>query len=1299
MSFRGRFRSQFGRASVGGSSGGGVSVPPTDPPNFPPTVSLDSPAPGAIFTSVPLTVTGSASDPDGTITQVRLYANDVLIATDTSAPYSFSWSPSNGTYDIKLVARNNDGIEAVSAIHTIQVAVPVNQVPTVTITDPTPGQTITVIPHTINVTATDPDGSVQYVLAYSEALQIGAADPLEPYQFPWSPANGTHTLTAAALDDDGEWGYSSNVVVTVAVPPPPAPNIGSVTVGSTSLVTGQLTTLSWANTGSAATLTTVDRDGNGSADYTLTNQLSQAISYPAAGTFTPTVTATNSSGSDSDVGPAIVVSLPPPFTTTFTLTNDGAFTTGTDWVSKPYAHQFKPGDIPNGQYPRFRIGGAGADIPYSYWNRANHADGSWRNAGFMFRIPTAIASLGTMTIEVSASSTPPGSTSRTLANIQTRDFKLRGTGKVGISALDWVSSVNQGIIDADDIYEFTDSGSGRGGGNVCRYWRIGQGFRNGSTEDEQIYARYYIFVIENSSGGLYGFRITPEWSNPFGNGFVTVTKPRWVVMERDFGFYDGASPVCMAPLKDPYTFTRKTPTPGVTYDRVEIDYTGETTNFAIGDTITGASSGATAIVWWMKDNGSTGTLVTSVPSGSGFTLGETITSGAKSAVIASSARPCVGFQPSIVPDSYKLDYITVSSTGTLPAGLATNTLYGCTHAANNFYLSPYGCWASHNNPELRVATTDAGTGVHTATPYPGIPRATKLYVLPTSGEELFVTGGGTGADVEVRIKHNKAYQRSTGVIPPYPDTAAGTAEQSVKPYQFGQMDSLLHEFDERQTGANRQIGYMHEEYVRDFFLQTKNTRRNTLVLACQFGVRRNFLVDRTSKKQNYIIPNAYAGLGLDFTNYDFGIGQVDATFGATGWKWSYGYAVVTPSHDEFHYTGDTFTNQHTDHHNNPPLYAALVSGRAEFLDMHIDDVCFNALWTTTTINGAQQRNFTLNSENIKGFMMWQAFQARDSAWALRGLLSAMILLPQSDPYYTYFSDLYHTFFETNFKFKAVVPAGLLATGNPYFYYNGTYQPVPTSTQYLGVYTVFSHLYIHGIIAWAHKAVPHARSQDAVDQLAKYLAYWKSISLGHMWSSVSVFWWNNWWIYKDGMYGKVPPADAPFGAVWRFPSTSWDATANTITIPFMNVHASGDTGRAVKGLTNGDRIMLMVAFNISSALPAGMAIGVTYYCKNVVQNNTNSFTCQLSTLPDLSDTVDITNTSSGTLYATGVFALGLDRPSMTDATVVSNAMQIMDMLIGVGATIPSDVITEMDNWKAALPTLYSGRLRFSSQRTW
>ncbi|MEU0877223.1 glycoside hydrolase family 48 protein [Lentzea sp. NPDC005914] len=116
-----------GSAQVGfNGSKGSANRPPTDfavngvactGPNQPPSVALTAPATGGTYTlpaTIPLAAT--AQDTDGTIAKVEFYAGDALIATDSSAPFSGSWTTAPaGDHRITARAYDNRGATTTSA--------------------------------------------------------------------------------------------------------------------------------------------------------------------------------------------------------------------------------------------------------------------------------------------------------------------------------------------------------------------------------------------------------------------------------------------------------------------------------------------------------------------------------------------------------------------------------------------------------------------------------------------------------------------------------------------------------------------------------------------------------------------------------------------------------------------------------------------------------------------------------------------------------------------------------------------------------------------------------------------------------------------------------------------------------------------------------------------------------------------------------------------------------------------------------------------------------------------------------
>jgi hypothetical protein len=85
--------------------------------NAPPTVSLTSPTAGASFTA-PATVpmTASAADSDGTVSQVTFLSGASTLGSDTSSPYSFSWTDvPAGSYTLTARATDDDGTVTTSS--------------------------------------------------------------------------------------------------------------------------------------------------------------------------------------------------------------------------------------------------------------------------------------------------------------------------------------------------------------------------------------------------------------------------------------------------------------------------------------------------------------------------------------------------------------------------------------------------------------------------------------------------------------------------------------------------------------------------------------------------------------------------------------------------------------------------------------------------------------------------------------------------------------------------------------------------------------------------------------------------------------------------------------------------------------------------------------------------------------------------------------------------------------------------------------------------------------------------------
>ncbi|WP_109434510.1 glycosyl hydrolase family 18 protein [Aquimarina sp. AU119] len=237
-----------------------------------PTVSITSPQAGDTFTvGANVSISVNASDSDGTITKVAFYNGTTLLGEKTTTPYTYSWNNvSEGNYTIMVKTYDNENGEGSSSVAitvsdtggscTSPAYVP-EQVytggdmvsyqgneyrakwwtqnndpvtnrenvweligpcsgggssPQVSITSPTSGTNFTVGNSiTINVNASDSDGSVSKVEFYNGTTKLGE-DVTSPYSYTWNNATiGSFSLTAKATDNENKQSTSSVVSITV----------------------------------------------------------------------------------------------------------------------------------------------------------------------------------------------------------------------------------------------------------------------------------------------------------------------------------------------------------------------------------------------------------------------------------------------------------------------------------------------------------------------------------------------------------------------------------------------------------------------------------------------------------------------------------------------------------------------------------------------------------------------------------------------------------------------------------------------------------------------------------------------------------------------------------------------------------------------------------------------------------------------------------------------------------------------------------------------------------------------------
>jgi photosystem II stability/assembly factor-like uncharacterized protein len=91
--------------------------------NAPPTVRLTAPTNGQTFANpAQIALAATASDADGRVTRVDFYKNNVLIGSDTSAPYAFTWANATvGNYQLTAKAVDDSTATTISTPISISV--------------------------------------------------------------------------------------------------------------------------------------------------------------------------------------------------------------------------------------------------------------------------------------------------------------------------------------------------------------------------------------------------------------------------------------------------------------------------------------------------------------------------------------------------------------------------------------------------------------------------------------------------------------------------------------------------------------------------------------------------------------------------------------------------------------------------------------------------------------------------------------------------------------------------------------------------------------------------------------------------------------------------------------------------------------------------------------------------------------------------------------------------------------------------------------------------------------------------
>ncbi len=258
-----------------------------------PSVTLTNPVSGAEFIApTNVTLEASASDLDGTVTNVAFFTNGVVLASVTNAPFSFIWTnPPLGFHALRAVATDHTGLAATSSVVSLAVHDSI-----VRLTSPTNGS-LSTIPQPVSLIAAvnETNGPVTSVEFFAGTNSLGT-NISAPWAMTWSNAPpGSYSLTAVAVDAGGSH-TSAPVALVVASNSAPAISLTAPLHNSTvSSPTNVLITA--GATDSDGTVTQVVFFVNGAPLATDTSApFSTTWTNPPVGSHTLTASATDHHG-------------------------------------------------------------------------------------------------------------------------------------------------------------------------------------------------------------------------------------------------------------------------------------------------------------------------------------------------------------------------------------------------------------------------------------------------------------------------------------------------------------------------------------------------------------------------------------------------------------------------------------------------------------------------------------------------------------------------------------------------------------------------------------------------------------------------------------------------------------------------------------------------------------------------------------------------------------------------------------------------------------------------------------------
>jgi hypothetical protein len=648
--------------------------------------------------------------------------------------------------------------------------------------------------------------------------------------------------------------------------------------------------------------------------------------------------------------------------TTMVLVNTSGSTAPANTVpTQLFGHVFKQGDVPIGNVVKFTVGGVSQ--PFSVGLQGYWPDGSLKLATFMLLPTFAIAGSGSQAVTISSvTGSWPAASSRTLTEVYNQGLEI-GLPNYSSSYNGKSVSLNAYLNGDGNTVAGTGVGGGSGylpgpvvwlDGAAGKAWKISTHLAqtSGGTADPTLAADHYIVALNNSSGGLGGYRWFGTVRQPWYNLGGTPTSGAFVFFEPpSTGSPSAGANWSVNPGGSGQVFTPLT--------------------WAGGD---GNPLAAQAFSFTnaLSDNVTCQTSVTN-----NYYFGAGINYQVIPVVFSGGSLPPTSTSPG------------AGSGGIAAGGFAfLGTASGSGTQGTQFRLFFNG---GANAPQQYSFT---GNGSGTVTPVPALWPGTRLSFATASAQYNFFQGTGSiASETTLRMQINQTYWQSARLFPPYnlsyqgaslggavPDT---TFPFAFNPYNIGDIANY-----QPGVGDHSDIGMLPNMAVVDFYNQSVLSERLIRIIGLCGGLQpADFKDATTGTVVNLSGLNNYTGLPAASTSLATSLAIGYTPTQPAGWG-----AIGT-------------TTLATEHEPNYSAWAYLRTGELQYRDFMTDIAVATVLGTTGGTSPPAARVMTVANSGIAAspgvyyahVCGWDAAggEYRSRAWANRDVQYAALLCPWS----------------------------------------------------------------------------------------------------------------------------------------------------------------------------------------------------------------------------------------------------------------------------------------------------------------